>query len=98
MNRKIALLIGCLILACGLLISTWSSAAEKKPSTNDQLDEILSSQKDIEKRLSLIEAKQAGIIYLLQAMTAGGMPSRAQAGTPPEENKVYSIEDRKSVV
>ena len=61
------------------------------PSTEQQLSEILKSQKILEQRLTAIESQQAVVINTLRAMQGG--PRQVQAAPPSEDmDKVYNID------
>lgn len=91
MVRKVTRSILFLSFVGTILVSLVLAQDVKKPSIEDQLNEIINSQKTINQRLSTIEAKQMGILQIIQR---GAGPGLAQAPRLPSDdmNKQYTID------
>lgn len=95
MSQKMLRVVLCVVTIAGLSFGLMDVRADdqQKPSLQEQVTEILKSQKSIEQRLSAIETKQTTIMYSLQALAGQPRPAAAQAVPPAEDlNKVYKID------
>src|SRR3989338_873157 len=92
-NKAWRMLWVVVVVVCLGMVSTVVSAEEPKAlSIEEQLTEIAKSQKVFEQRFTTLEAKQATILNMLQALIGKNAPSVARATPPPEDiNKVYNI-------
>jgi len=108
MKGKVLVGVAFLYAVSLLVVSNIRAEDQKKPSIEDQLNQIINSQKMLEQRLSAIEVKEGMIINAFGAFAnalrpggagagaggGGGCGPGGQAGGPPPEdyNKVHKID------
>ena len=94
MSQRLLTIILILVIIGGFVGLQATNQQNGGVSIEQQLSEILRSQKSIEERLAAIETKQMGMVSMIQGRMAGQVPTPPSRPMPPEEdpNQVYNID------
>jgi len=93
MSQRLLTIILILVVIGGFVGLKTTNQQNGGASVEQQLSEILQTQKSIEERLVAIESKQMGMASMIQGRMAGQVPTPPSRPMPPEEdpNQVYEI-------